>query len=103
MDSHQAIPLQAQPAITPVVVVGQKSVIVAVLLAFFFGPLGMLYATPVGALVMFGINLVVGIFTLGIGLAITWPACAIWAGIAADKHNKILAAAGAANARVMTI
>jgi hypothetical protein len=68
----------------------QKSVVGAVLLAFFFGPLGMLYATVPGALIMFVISFVVVIATLGLGLLITLPICAIWAGIAASSHNNRL-------------
>ena len=71
---------------------GQKSVVGAVLLAFFFGPLGMLYATVPGALVMFVISLIVVIPTLGLGLIVTIPACAIWAGVAANSHNRTLGA-----------
>jgi uncharacterized protein DUF2510/zinc ribbon protein len=65
----------------------QKSVVGAVLLALFFGPLGMLYATVPGALIMFAISFPILILTLGFGLLITLPICAIWAGIAANSHN----------------
>lgn len=76
---------------TTVIQVGShKSVAGAVLLALFFGPLGMIYSTVVGALVMLAINIVVAIATLGLGLIITAPICAIWAGIAASNHNKRL-------------
>lgn len=44
---------------TKIVVVGTpKSMSAAVLLAFFFGPLGLLYSTVTGAIVMFLINLI---------------------------------------------
>lgn len=76
---------------TTVIQVGsQKSVAGAVLLALFFGPLGMIYSTVVGALIMFAISLFVAVATLGLGLIITVPICAIWAGIAANNHNKQL-------------
>jgi hypothetical protein len=68
----------------------QKSVAGAVLLAFFFGPLGMLYATVPGALVMFFVSILVAVATLGLGLLITLPICAIWAGVAASSHNNRL-------------
>ena len=67
-----------------------KSVAGAVLLALFFGPLGMIYSTVVGALVMLVINILVAIATLGLGLILTLPICAIWAGIAANNHNQQL-------------
>ena len=65
-----------------------KNVMVAFLLSFFFGPLGMFYSTVSGALIMLVISIVVGIFTLGFGLFITWPICIIWACVAAGNHNK---------------
>jgi len=78
---------------TTVIQVGsQKSVVGAVLLAFFFGPLGMLYSTVAGALVMFFVNILVAIATLGLGLIITIPLCALWAGLAASSHNNRLGA-----------
>jgi len=65
--------------------VAQKSVFVAFLLTFLFGPLGMLYTTVPGALVMLVLSVLVAIFTLGVGLLITWPICIIWACVAASK------------------
>jgi hypothetical protein len=50
----------------------------------------MIYATIPGALIMFVINIFVAIVTLGLGLLLTLPICAIWAGIAASNHNKQL-------------
>lgn len=78
---------------TTVIQVGShKSVAGAVVLALLFGPLGMLYATVVGALVMFFVNLLVVFVTLGLGLIFTIPIGAVWAGIAASNHNKRLGA-----------
>lgn len=77
---------------TTVIQVGTpKSVLGAVLLALFLGPLGMIYATPVGALVMFVVNVIIIFPTLGLGLLVTVPLGAIWAGIAAGNHNDRLA------------
>lgn len=73
---------------TTVIQVGtQKSVAGAVLLALFFGPLGMLYVTVSGALIMFVISFLVAFATLGLGLLITLPICAVWAGVTASSHN----------------
>jgi hypothetical protein len=81
---------------TTVIQVGtHKSVVGAVLLAFFFGPLGMLYATVPGALVMLFINIIVAIPTLGLGLLVTIPIGTLWAGLAADSQNKRLQAVSA--------
>lgn len=65
-----------------------KSTAVAVILSILFGPLGMLYSTVMGGIIMMIISLVVGIFTLGFGLIITWPICVIWSALAASSHNK---------------
>jgi len=71
-----------------------KSVGVAFLLTFFFGPLGMLYSTVSGALIMlaawlFG-GVVVGIMTFGLGWLVWWPAVwltsMIWGCVAAGNQ-----------------
>jgi hypothetical protein len=67
-----------------------KNVAGAVVLAFLFGPLGMLYATIAGGIVMFFVNIVVAFLTLGLGLFFTIPLGMVWAGMAASSHNKQL-------------
>lgn len=92
----RALPRVQAPAVaprmaTPVVVVGsQKSVGVAMLLAFFFGPLGMLYSTVGGAFVMFFATFFVALVTMGFGLFLAWPICVLYAGYAASEHNRRL-------------
>lgn len=72
-----------------------KSVGLAFLLSFLFGPLGMLYSTVAGGIIMGIISVIVGILTLGIGLFITEPICIIWAVVAANSYNKrIMASVG---------
>jgi putative Ca2+/H+ antiporter (TMEM165/GDT1 family) len=71
-----------------VVVVGNKSVMLALILTFFFGPLGMLYSTILGGIVMLVLAAVVGFFTAGFGLFFVWPIQMLWAGIAAGNYNK---------------
>lgn len=71
-----------------VVIVGkQKSVGVAFILAFFFGPLGLLYASITGGVVMFILGVIISIVTLGIGLILVWITCIIWAVVAANNAN----------------
>lgn len=72
---------------TYVIIKSQKSVGVALLLSFFFGPLGMLYSTVTGAIIMFIITCLVALFTFGFGLIFTWPLCMIWAAVAAKNTN----------------
>lgn len=71
-----------------IVVKTKKSVLVSLILTFFFGPLGMLYSTVGGAIIMLIVSAVVGFITMGFGLFFTWPICMIWGAIAAARGNK---------------
>src|SRR5258706_3162735 len=57
----------------PVMIVNQKSVGLALLLTFLFGPLGMFYSTVSGAVIMLIVSVVLAFITLGISAFITWP------------------------------
>lgn len=70
----------------------EKSVGISLILTFFFGPLGMLYSTVVGGLVMIAVSFVVGLVTMGIGLAFLWPVYLIWGALAASSYNQQLRA-----------
>jgi len=70
-----------------VIVTPTKSMGVAILLTVLFGPLGMLYATIPGALLMIVVGGVLALMTLGISLLITWPICVIWAAVAVNNYN----------------
>jgi hypothetical protein len=80
---------------TVVVLAPQKSVGLAFLLTFFFGPLGMLYSTVSGALVMLAGLVIgtvfIGIVTFGLGLILYWPlvwvASIIWGCVAAGNQQ----------------
>lgn len=74
----------------PVVVTATKSAGVAIILTVLFGPLGMLYSTIGGGIIMMVVSLLVAIPTAGFGLIITWPICIIWAAVAASSYNKKL-------------
>lgn len=65
-----------------------KSMAVAIILSILFGPLGMMYSTVKGGIIMLAISLLAAVFTLGFGLFITWPICVIWAAVATNSHNK---------------
>jgi hypothetical protein len=43
-----------------------------------------------GAAVMFIVNIIVAVVTVGFGLLLTWPICGIWAFVAVNAHNKKL-------------
>jgi hypothetical protein len=64
-----------------------KSVGVAFLLTFLFGPLGMFYSTVVGAIVMLLASLVLVPLTSGIAAFIVWPGSIIWGCVAASRAN----------------
>lgn len=77
-----------------------RSVRTAVLLALFFGPLGLFYVSTVGGVLMTFITLVAGLSTVGLGLFLAWPVCIAWAYIAAgathhDEAGSALAEPGA--------
>lgn len=75
-----------------IVVHSTKNPGLAALLGCLFGPLGLLYSTTKGALIMFAVNIVVGLVTLGFGLFLTWPICGVWGYKAAKAENEKLLA-----------
>lgn len=79
--------MSMNPQQQTIVVYTPKSGATAFVLGLIFGPLGMLYSTVLGAVVMFFVTAGVGVFTLGFGLILTQPICAIWAAMAASSHN----------------
>lgn len=81
---------QAKPARETLVLMPTKSVGVSLILTFLFGSLGMFYSTIAGAIIMIIAELIIGFFTLGIGLLITHPICMIWGAIAAHRYNQKL-------------
>ena len=86
---------QMPPPPSPVIVaVSPKNVGLAIVLAVFFGPLGMLYATIPGAIILFLVD-IVGVLTAAILigfpiLIVSYIAGIIWAAMAASGHNKRL-------------
>lgn len=75
-----------------VIVAQPKSMAIAFILTLLFGPLGMLYSTIAGGIIMLIIYIPAVICTGGIGLFITQPICIIWGMVAASAHNKKLLA-----------
>jgi hypothetical protein len=85
MDQPTSNPASQQ---TVILMTKQKSVGLAFLLSFLFGPLGLLYASVSGGIIMMILGVIIGIFTLGIGLIFVWIASIIWAVVAANNANK---------------
>ncbi len=79
-----------------VIVTPTKSVGIAILLTVLFGPVGMLYSTILGGLIMIAVTFVIGmigLLTLGLGLLLLiplWPVYIIWAAVAVNSYNKKL-------------
>jgi hypothetical protein len=61
----------------------RKNVWVAALLALLLGPPGMVYSTPIGALVMSVVSIPIFIFGGGLLTFLVWPVCIFWAVMAA--------------------
>ena len=80
---------------TVVVLPPQKSVGLAFILTFFFGPLGMLYSTVSGAMIMMGVRSSAAFSSpsprLGLGLVLYWPlvwvASIVWGCVAAGNQQ----------------
>lgn len=79
--------VQPPPAQNVVVLANRKSVAAALVLTFFFGPLGMFYSTVAGALIMLVVTILGALVTGGISLFLTGPVCMVWAAVAANQAN----------------
>lgn len=78
-----------QPNNPNVVIVGkQKSTGTAFLLAFLFGPLGLLYASVTGGIIMLFVGILLFFLIPIIGGLISWVICMIWAVNAASEANR---------------
>jgi hypothetical protein len=66
----------------------QKSIVLSLVLTFFFGPFGMLYSTVMGGIIMLIAYLVIGIPTLGWGLAALHPIAMAWGAWATHEYNQ---------------
>jgi len=71
----------------PLFVGAPKSVGLALVLTFFFGPLGLLYSSVLGGIIMLVASVALAAVTFGISLFLTWPICMIWGAIAASNYN----------------
>lgn len=76
-----------QPVQTTIIVSPQKSMGMALALTFFFGPLGLLYASVAGGIIVFILTIIIGIITFGLGFIVGWVVSMIWAAIAVNRHN----------------
>jgi hypothetical protein len=85
----------AQPAKQVIEVHTGKSVGIALILTFLFGPLGMLYSTIAGGLIMMVVSVPLFFLTAGLSLIVTVPICMIWGAVAAsNSKTKVVTHAG---------
>jgi hypothetical protein len=72
-----------------------KSVVLALVLTFFFGPLGLFYVSVPGAVALIILAAAGVVPTFGFVLIFVWPASMAWAVVAANgKHKAFLEAKG---------
>lgn len=67
-----------------------KSVAGALLLGLFFGPIGLLYATTWGGVVMLALGIAIVPTKLPVPIAIIWLGSCVWSVIAANRFNQKL-------------
>lgn len=65
-----------------------KNVRTAVLLALFLGPLGLFYASFAGGIFCLFLLVVLGLFTMGMGIVPVWGLSVLWAYLAAS-HSRL--------------
>ena len=83
-------PMYSQPQPQMIIAQSPKSMGLALILSFLFGPLGLLYATVKGGLIMICVAVVLVPLTLGVGYFITVPVSMAWAYSAVEKYNRQL-------------
>jgi len=81
-------PVESQKMV--IVNAAKKSLVASILLTLFFGPLGLLYSSVSGGIIMIIVSILLSIFTLGLGLLASFPICIIWGIIATNAHNSKL-------------
>jgi uncharacterized membrane protein (UPF0136 family) len=67
-----------------------KSVAGALMLGLFFGPLGLLYATTGGGIVMLIVAVAIVPTKLPVPIVLVWLGSCIWSVIAANRYNRNL-------------
>jgi hypothetical protein len=65
-----------------------KSVVWALVLTFFFGPLGLFYVSAWGAVALIAVAAAGVVPTMGLVLIFVWPASIVWAAVAAGQQHR---------------
>lgn len=69
------------------IVNAKKSTVLGLILAFFFGPLGLLYSTVLGGVIMIVVAIVTFFILPLIGPIVAWLISFVWAFVALFMHN----------------
>lgn len=69
------------------IVNAKKSTVLGLILAFFFGPLGLLYSTVLGGVIMIAVAIVAFFILPVIGPIIAWMISFIWAFVTLILYN----------------
>lgn len=67
-----------------------KSVAVALLFAVFLGPVGLLYATSLGGIIMIPVGFFILCTKLWVPILFVWLISCIWSVVATNRYNKKL-------------
>ena len=62
----------------------------ALLFTVFLGPVGLLYATELGGIVMIVIGLVMATSKMVLPVFLVWIVCCVWSVMAVNRYNKKL-------------
>ena len=90
--THVHVNQQVQVAPPATVMYGApKSIGLALVLTFFFGPLGLFYASVAGGFVMLFGGILIAIATGGVAGVFVWIGSMVWAAIAVNNYNTALA------------
>lgn len=65
-----------------------KNTSLALVLALFLGPLGMLYTTKTGGFIFLILSMTALLLNLGTGLIVLWILQLLWTGISVYRYNK---------------
>ena len=69
----------------------KKSIVLAVILGTFFGPLGLIYSTVTGAVVLIPLAIMLGVLTpFALGALLVLPVSFVWAIVGTVRHNRFV-------------
>lgn len=89
---RQIVAEHISPAIALAAQAQLKSTPLAIALALFFGPLGLLYSAPGWAMILTMLSIPIALVTVGLGLIPLWIAALVVAALSSERHNKRIVA-----------